>query len=157
VLALVLAGPAIVLACGGTAGTIPSASDASAGDGSRSPTDSDGATTGDATTGSDGGIDAAACTALPNSDLAACENETDCTIVYRGCYCGAQPAIGVATAYGDVSAACEAKAAQECTLGCANAPGHLAQDGKNDVDGGTIKVRCDLSSATTGTCKTYIP
>jgi hypothetical protein len=71
--------------------------------------------------------------------------------VYDGCYCGAQPAVGISKTSGSAAAACESKAAAACARGCANFPGRVAQDGKTTVDG-TISVRCS-----SGTCKTFIP
>ena len=73
----------------------------------------------------------------------ACATVADCTTIAKGCYCGAQPIIGIAKTEASAAAACEMKAGSQCALGCANFPGHTAEDGNNDADGGTIDVLCD--------------
>jgi hypothetical protein len=149
----------IAVACGGDGATI-GAHDAGASEGGPG---ADGSTpdggTNDAASNVDSAsfFDAAACSGLQAREVTACEKASDCDIVYRGCYCGQQPAVGVATAFSMLMAACEQKAAQECALGCATLPGHIAQDGKNDADGGAVNVRCDSSGPGKGTCRTYIP
>jgi hypothetical protein len=72
-----------------------------------------------------------------------CASASDCTTVARGCYCGAQPVVGIAKSAGAGAQACETKAGMDCPLGCANFPGHVAEDGQNDEDGGAIQVFCD--------------
>jgi hypothetical protein len=99
--------------------------------------------------------DAGSCQAPP-SDVAACQTASDCAIVYGGCYCGSQPAIGVAKKHEAARSACEQQAASTCALGCANSPGHRAQDGNTDLDGGTIAVHCEMDGGV-GTCLTYVP
>lgn len=70
----------------------------------------------------------------------------------RGCYCGAQPIEGVAKTAQPAAQACESKAEMNCTLGCANFPGHVADDGQNDEGTGrNIQVTCDA-----GSCYTYL-
>ena len=96
-----------------------------------------------------------ACTRRP-ADFAACTTNADCTWVAQGCYCGAQPVVGVAVRYATSADACEVEAAQMCALGCANEPGAVAQDGTHVSDINTISVRCDLDSAG-GTCTTFVP
>jgi hypothetical protein len=81
----------------------------------------------------------------------ACTTVADCTTVARGCHCGAQPVIGIAKSFAAAAQSCETKAASQCALGCPNLPGHVAEDGANDVDGGTITVLCD-----TGKCHTVL-
>jgi hypothetical protein len=77
------------------------------------------------------------------SSAKACTTAGDCTIIAKECYCGAQPIIGIAKTAAPAAASCETKAGSQCALGCANAPGHVAEDGNNDDDGGTIDVQCD--------------
>ena len=93
----------------------------------------------------------------PPADLAACATANDCRIVYRGCYCGEQLAYGVAAKYFAAQAACESAAASSCALGCANSPGHMAQDGRSDLDGGVIAVRCVSVDGGALECRTYLP
>lgn len=71
-----------------------------------------------------------------------CSTASDCTTVARGCYCGSQPVIGIARTAASTAQACEAQAAT-CGLGCPTMSGRTAEDGKSDVDGGTITVLCD--------------
>lgn len=142
--AVVLSACAGVYACGGstTVGTGDGGADASVGnDGSGG---ADGAATADGG-GDEGGTDvdgAAACPAYDDTNKA-CITAADCTTVARGCYCGGQPVIGISKSIGAIAAACEAEAGAHCGLGCANFPGQVAEDGKNNVDGGTIAVLCD--------------
>ena len=70
-------------------------------------------------------------------------------MVSRGCHCGATTVIGIAKTAAAAAQACETNAAMNCGLGCANSPGRVAEDGKNDVDGGTIQVHCDMSTCHT--------
>ncbi len=81
-----------------------------------------------------------------------CASVADCAMIARGCFCGAQPIIGIAKEFVAAAEACETKVGKSCPLGCANFPGHVAEDGKNDIDGGSIKVLCDL-----GKCHTVLP
>ncbi len=142
----------VFLAAGCSAG-IAAPGDGGLGDGS-SPNGDGGLTDGfvvEGSTGSDSGL---ACGQLGGGDYAnskACTTANDCTTVARGCYCGAQPVIGIAKSFATAAQACEAKAGSECGLGCPNAPGHTAEDGKNDVDGGAIEVLCDV-----GKCHTVL-
>jgi hypothetical protein len=73
----------------------------------------------------------------------ACTTASDCTTVARGCYCGAQPVIGISKSASAAASACEAMAGSQCALGCPNSPGHVAEDGANDTNGGAIEVLCD--------------
>lgn len=93
----------------------------------------------------------------PPSDLTACSIDADCATVAVGCYCGTQPVNGVAHKYATTAQACEDTAATTCALGCASEPGLLAQDGNKADVGATVAFRCDHSSGTTGTCKSYVP
>jgi hypothetical protein len=72
-----------------------------------------------------------------------CTTVSDCTTVALGCFCGAQPVIGIAKSVAATASACEQTARAGCALGCPNAPGRTAEDNQNDIDGGTIKVLCD--------------
>jgi hypothetical protein len=94
--------------------------------------------------------------AAPPSDLASCATANDCGIVAKGCYCGQQLEYGVAMKYLATQAACEQSAANSCALGCANFPGHIAQDGQSDIDGGTISVRCAVADGGALTCLTFV-
>jgi len=91
----------------------------------------------------------------PPADFAVCTSDADCTTVARGCYCGAQPVDGVATKYAAQAQACEQMAAQQCALGCANAPGQTAQDGITTTSG-TIAVHC-VPQGQVSLCQTYVP
>ena len=75
----------------------------------------------------------------------ACKTASDCTTIARQCYCGAQPIIGISKTAAPAATACEMMAGSQCALGCANFPGRVAEDGSNDVDGGTIEVLCDAN------------
>ena len=110
----------------------------------------DGASSSDGAPSGDAGL---ACGQLGGSyeSAKACATVSDCTTVARGCYCGAQPVIGIAKSSSSLAQACESKAASQCGLGCANFPGEVAEDGANNVDGGTITVLCDL-----GKCHTVL-
>jgi hypothetical protein len=94
--------------------------------------------------------------AAPPSDLASCATTNDCGIAAKGCYCGQELEYGVATKYLAAQAACEQAAASGCALGCANFPGHMAQDGHSDIDGGTISVRCAAGDGGALTCLTFV-
>jgi hypothetical protein len=100
--------------------------------------------------------DASSFCSSPPSDLAACTTTDDCAIVLAGCYCGSQPEYGVAKKYASQERACETAAANMCALGCVNFPGHRAQDGHNDLDGGTIAVRCAAADGGGNACTTYV-
>ena len=98
----------------------------------------------------DGG--AGACSLMNSAYDRSCATAADCAVVARGCYCGAQPVIGIAKSALATANACEATARDQCALGCPNAPGHVAEDGKNDqADGGTIQALCD-----SGMCHTVL-
>ena len=104
----------------------------------------------------DGGVPIDASCPLPVSpDPAGCVHDSDCTIVLEGCYCGRQPAIGIAKPYNAAATACEAKAAATCARGCVSQAGQVAQDGRTSADG-TIAVHCVIS-ADGGSCNTYVP
>ena len=75
--------------------------------------------------------------------LKTCNSVADCTTIARQCYCGSQPIIGIAKSALATANACEQMAGSQCALGCANFPGHQAEDGASDEDGGTIDVLCD--------------
>ena len=126
---------AALLGCSGGTGT-PGATDAAV-------EDAGDASTNDASAG-DGG-------ACPTYDKAskACTVASDCATVARGCYCGQQPVIGVAQSIAARASACEQEVANTCALGCPNAPGRVAEDGKDDQDGGTIAVDCKAGACTT--------
>jgi hypothetical protein len=117
----------------------------------------DGATTDDAA------IDAGGCSASgggPSSQsyttLAVCSGDADCTFVLAGCYCGSQPALGVAKAYAAAAAACQQQSGNLCGLGCANFPGVHTEDNEQSEDGGTVHVRCEKEAGPTGFCRTYL-
>jgi len=81
-----------------------------------------------------------------------CLTADDCLMVALGCYCGAQPIIGVAKSAQPAAQACETDAGATCTRGCANAPGHVAEDGQNDEGTGrNLEVLCDA-----GMCHTVL-
>ena len=113
------------------------------------------AASGDGATTGDGGLadSGFTCGQLGGTydSVKACATVADCTTVARGCHCGAQPVIGIAKSSASAAQACEAQAASQCALGCANLPGQVAEDGASDVDGGTITVKCDL-----GKCHTVV-
>jgi hypothetical protein len=79
----------------------------------------------------------------------ACVTLADCAMVYRGCWCGMQPVVGVSVAVYPIALECEKTAAKGCALGCATQSGHKAEDGKTDVPTGTIKVQCVASRCVT--------
>jgi hypothetical protein len=81
----------------------------------------------------------------------ACGTAADCATIARGCYCGAQPVIGIAKQVQAKAMACEADAMAHCALGCPNMPGQQAEDGQNNQDGGAITVLCDQ-----GACRTVL-
>jgi hypothetical protein len=129
-------------------GGVEAGSDAASSDGASS---ADGATN-DAASSDGGATDSGlACGQLGGNyeSAKACSTAADCTTVARGCYCGAQPVIGIAKSSAAVAQACESKAANQCALGCASFPGQVAEDGANNGDGGTIIVKCDLSKCHT--------
>jgi hypothetical protein len=104
----------------------------------------------------DGAVDAASTSfdcKSPPADLKSCTSNSDCGQVGKGCYCGSQPVTGVALRYLDADAACESAAAMTCPLGCASAPGQVADDGKIVPDGSSASVRCNASNV----CETYVP
>jgi hypothetical protein len=73
-------------------------------------------------------------------------------MVAKGCYCGAQPIIGVAKTAQPAAQTCESQAEKSCALGCANAPGHVGEDGQNDEGTGkNLEVFCD-----NGQCRTRL-
>jgi hypothetical protein len=90
--------------------------------------------------------------AAPPPDLAACTQDVDCAIVATGCYCGAQPVVGVAAVYVAAAGSCERAAATTCALGCAVSAMRQTQDGKTVAENAPINVRCDG-----GACKTSAP
>jgi hypothetical protein len=102
--------------------------------------------------GVDASADASACP-LPES-AAACVADEECTTVARGCYCGARPVDGVSRRAIDAAAACEARSAAACALGCAVFEGQRTQDGQTVVDGGVVAVRCARDGGV-GRCTTY--
>jgi hypothetical protein len=103
------------------------------------------------------GNDAGMFCSAPPPDLASCTTVSDCAVVGLGCGCGMQLEYGVATKYLGAQTDCEQAAAAHCTLGCPGQLGHLAQDGRSDVDGGAIAVRCVAGDGGTSTCQTYVP
>ncbi len=141
---LVIAGScaALLFACGGTTTNPGGGTDGGVlGDGS---SNTDGAVEGDdAATDGGAALDGALVCPAYDDTGKACSTAGDCTTVARGCYCGGQPVIGISKSIGAAAAACESDAAAHCALGCANFPGQVAEDGKNNVDGGTITVLCD--------------
>lgn len=103
---------------------------------------------GDAPTSDGAGVDAGfACGQLGGTydSVKTCNTASDCTTIAKGCYCGAQPVIGIAKTSAAAAQACEANAGSHCGLGCANFPGRVAEDGNNDADGGAIEVLCDAN------------
>src|SRR5579872_6340531 len=122
----------------------------------------DGAPSGDAMEAAAGDAEAStdgstlSCT-TPPADVAACATTNDCGIVSAGCYCGQQLEYGVASKYLSAKAACESAAARSCGRGCANFPGHVAQDGRSDLDGGTIAVHCVSVDGGALECRTFLP
>lgn len=100
----------------------------------------------------DAGSDASDCTLLGGNYDKTCAVAGDCLMVARGCYCGAQPIIGVNKSAQPAAQACETKNQNNCGLGCANFPGHVGDDGKNDEGTGkNIEVYCDNNQ-----CKTRL-
>ena len=100
------------------------------------------ATSGEGGPSVDGGLTCGQLGATYDS-VKACTTASDCTTVARGCYCGAQPVIGISKSASAAASACEAMAGSKCALGCPSSPGHVAEDGANDADGGAIEVLCD--------------
>ncbi len=105
-----------------------------------------------ADTGSDAGLVCGPLGGTYTDAHKTCATASDCGMIGRGCYCGSQPILGISKAFLAAADACELKVAKSCALGCPNAPGRVAEDGRNDIDGGTIKVLCDL-----GKCHTVLP
>ncbi len=101
---------------------------------------------------SDAGLVCGALGGTYTDALKLCTDESDCAMVARGCYCGAQPVLGISKSSLAAAEACEAAARKTCALGCPNAPGRVSEDGKSDLEGGTISVRCEL-----GKCRTVLP
>lgn len=102
--------------------------------------------------GVDGGFVCGALGGTYAGGVKACASAGDCAMIARGCYCGAQPVIGISKAHLAAAEACEAAARRSCALGCPNAPGRVAEDGRNDLEGGTLAVACEL-----GECHTLLP
>ena len=92
--------------------------------------------------------DAGSCPAYDDTGKA-CMTAADCGMVSKGCHCGAQPVIGVSKSILGDAIACEADAMAHCALGCPSMPGQIAEDGKNNQDGGTITVLCDMKKCHT--------
>jgi hypothetical protein len=110
---------------------------------------SDGAATGDGAATDSGFVCGAAGGTYDGQK--ACVTVADCTTVARGCHCGSQPVLGIAKSAAVAAEACEAQVAGACPLHCPVMPGHVAEDGVSDRDGGTITVLCDL-----GKCHTVL-
>ena len=90
------------------------------------------------------------CTLMGSTYDKTCATASDCTTVARGCYCGAQPIIGVAKTAQPAAQTCESQAEKSCALGCANAPGHVGEDGQNDEGTGrNLEVLCDAGKCHT--------
>jgi len=141
-------------AFGCTAGIAPASGDGGLDDASPEGAPRDGGAIDSAFTDGSSGEGGIACGPLGGGtydNAKSCKTVSDCTTVARGCYCGGQPILGIAKTSAAVAEACEATAGSQCGLGCANFPGHVAEDGANDVDGGTIQVLCDL-----GKCHTVL-
>jgi len=107
-------------------------------------TDDGGGMIEDAATG-----DGASCPMTYTTADKACTTVADCTTVAIGCYCGAQPVIGIAKSISALATACELQSGMTCARGCANSPGQVAEDGQNAEDGGTIVVKCDANQCHT--------
>lgn len=97
--------------------------------------------------------DASGCLLPPNA--ASCVADDECATVARRCYCGQQPVEGVHRRFAETAAVCEELAGQRCLLGCAVFEGRQAQDGRSDVDGGVIAVRCERDGGA-GRCVTWV-
>lgn len=112
-----------------------------------------GACEGDA--GVDAPGDAPACP-LSEPSIDSCGADSDCGSIARGCFCGQQPVVGVATSWYAAALLCEDQARRACALGCPVSPGQVAQDGRSPGDGGAIAVRCDRADGG-GRCRSYVP
>lgn len=80
-----------------------------------------------------------------------CAQASDCAMLRVLCYCGFVPIIGISKANLAEAERCEDRAQLSCGS-CPRSLNWVAEDGRNNVDGGTIEVRCDL-----GKCHTVIP
>ena len=143
---------ALAVAAGCSGGSYPGGGDGGGDEGGAGfdASPSDAPSGGDATSSeggknTDGGGGGVTCGPLGGdyTNAKACTTAADCTTIAKQCYCGAQPIIGITKLAAPAAASCEMKAGSQCALGCANAPGHVAEDGNNDDDGGTIGVLCD--------------
>jgi hypothetical protein len=94
-----------------------------------------------------GGTGGAGSCALGDPAWKACGTADECEPVGLHCYCGAQPVVGITKALSAKAAQCDS--ATPCELGCMSGPGHVAEDGHDDVDGGAIAVRCNGGLCTT--------
>lgn len=100
--------------------------------------------------------DAPACP-LSEPSIDSCTTDSECRALARGCFCGQQPVVGVATRWFASAVLCEDRAIRMCALGCPVSPGQVAQDGRSPADGGAIVVRCDRSDGGVGRCRTSVP
>ena len=144
---------AVVVAagCGSTASAPGGTSGDASADGARDDASTNDAAVADAST-SDGSTaaDGSACVLMGGIYDKTCATAADCLMVARGCYCGAQPVIGVAKSAQSAAQACESEAQMKCALGCANAPGHVGEDGQNDEGTGrNLGVLCDANKCHT--------
>jgi hypothetical protein len=144
---------AVVVAagCGSTASAPAGTSADASADGARDDASPNDAAVADADA-SDGSTaaDGSACVLMGGIYDKTCATAADCLMVARGCYCGAQPIIGVAKSAQMAAQACESEAQTKCALGCANAPGHVGEDGQNDEGTGrNLEVLCDAGKCHT--------
>jgi hypothetical protein len=151
VLTFVLTCSVVAAACSSSTTTLPGEplADAST-DGARADGSTSDAALADSSTGTDSATDGGACVLMGGVYDKTCVTAADCLMVARGCFCGAQPIIGVAKSAQPAAQACESQAEKSCALGCANAPGHVGEDGQNDEGTGrNLEVLCDLGKCHT--------
>jgi len=94
--------------------------------------------------------DGGACALVGATYDKTCGTAADCLMVAVGCYCGAEPVIGVAKTAQPAAQACESQAEKSCALGCAKTTGHVGEDGQNDEGTGrNLETLCDAGKCYT--------
>jgi hypothetical protein len=85
-------------------------------------------------------------------DFNACGSDEDCDFSKVGCYCGAQPMLGVSTSVKLLVDLCEQAHANSCAQECLQTPGFVTQSSSQIVQDATgVGVRCAGSL-----CITYV-
>lgn len=158
--AVLLTTVTLVAACGGEkfysgdAGAKEGSSpvpDAMTADGAR-PGPADAAA--DATSSADAGL--GACPEASVDSIRTCTQDSDCTRLNVGCYCGHQPVVGVSKANESKMKVCEDIRRSACALGCPQATEFEAEDQNVTNDRAKINVICLDVGRSQRTCRTYV-